>query len=245
MQKSNQLITLLQDNRCSDCLFMKIEGNPIKHGLLRKETEKLELYLTINFNEECKEISWGKVKFGIKSGELELTLENGKSPYELRHLINGPLVISDDKEIEIKQSSENKNILGSSLSKNKAGLNAKKEDKDKIEKTEKFKKTTYSIDTKGSEENPIWTFKKSDDEITIKGNLINQELATIIITKNTYGIRATFRVRKRDIHLTDIEGILPTFLHANKNKIIENLIVDCLFKKELTPYLSRTELRYE
>ncbi|MBV6626997.1 MAG: hypothetical protein KI793_29350 [Rivularia sp. (in: Bacteria)] len=224
---------------------MKIKGEPKEYGIFRRKTNQLELYLTLNFNEQWQEILGGQVKFGIKGGELRLSLENGKSPYELRHLMNGSLVVSTDKEIEIKQSSENTNSVGSSLSIDKASLTTKQEDKDKINRTEKFKKTTYCIETKGSEEKPIWVFQANADELTIKGNLIDEELATIVITENTYGVKATFEAKKKDIRLTEFEGALPSFLHPNKHKAIENMIVNYLLKNKLKPYLSRAELRHE
>ncbi|MFW6359000.1 MAG: pentapeptide repeat-containing protein [Chroococcales cyanobacterium] len=65
---SNQL-SLDSYNGYSDAFWMKLTGN-----LANPET--LTLYLTLNFDEQWLSLLNGRIKFGLKGGELQLQLEN-------------------------------------------------------------------------------------------------------------------------------------------------------------------------
>ncbi|MBW4660305.1 MAG: hypothetical protein KME15_16645 [Drouetiella hepatica Uher 2000/2452] len=79
-----------QENRCPDCLFLYLEGVMVKSASL----QQVELRLTINFNEQWEDLGIGRVKFGIRSGELRLSLTNGKIPYSSRKLATTDCYIS-------------------------------------------------------------------------------------------------------------------------------------------------------
>jgi hypothetical protein len=51
------------ENRCPGYLCMKLAGTAVN-------SDQIDLYLTINFNEPCKPIAGGSVAFGFKRGEL-------------------------------------------------------------------------------------------------------------------------------------------------------------------------------
>ncbi|MCF2150366.1 hypothetical protein IQ276_028840 [Desmonostoc muscorum LEGE 12446] len=69
----------LHENRYPDCLHMELEATPVK-------SNQIDLPVTIHFNEQWEPLLNGRVKFGLKGGELKLKLENGQIPYESRHL---------------------------------------------------------------------------------------------------------------------------------------------------------------
>jgi hypothetical protein len=67
---------------------MKLVGKTVKsrQWLLQQQSvlEAIELNLTLSFNEQWEQLPAGRIKFGIKAGELRLTLKNGTIPYEDR-----------------------------------------------------------------------------------------------------------------------------------------------------------------
>lgn len=78
------------ENRCPNCLYMKLEDIPV-------QAEQKDLHLTIKFNEQWEPFLNGRVKFGLKGGELKLRLENGDIPEESRNL-TGLLDLSVESE---------------------------------------------------------------------------------------------------------------------------------------------------
>jgi hypothetical protein len=73
---------------------MKLEGIPVgsesQEGLdfwhTSTQTHQIDLHITIIFNEQWESLKDGRIKFGLKGGELRLKLENGEIPYEYRKL---------------------------------------------------------------------------------------------------------------------------------------------------------------
>lgn len=58
-------------NQCPDCLTMNLETIPVAES-----SSEFELYLTCEFNQQQENILDGKIKFGIRGGELKLTFKN-------------------------------------------------------------------------------------------------------------------------------------------------------------------------
>lgn len=83
------------ENRCPNCLYMKLED-------ILVQAKQKDLHLTIIFNEQWEPFLNGRIKFGLKGGELKLRLENGDIPEESRNL-TGLLELSVESETgEIK-----------------------------------------------------------------------------------------------------------------------------------------------
>ena len=77
MQESISPMRLLESqNRYPDCLSMELKAIPLQSNLT--DTGQVDLYLTVSFNEQWIDLLNGRVKFGLKGGELELGLENGE-----------------------------------------------------------------------------------------------------------------------------------------------------------------------
>lgn len=235
------------ENKCPDCLYLNLEKEPIREGLFNRPSDKqIELHLTINFNEQWqdfpfKNIPSGRVKFGIRGGELILKLNNGKIPYPSRSL-NDNMSLSTDLEVETAKGEELQSTMSGSWSSGKSGVTAKQGSKRTDSRKEKFKKTTYHISTKGSEEKPIWVFEAGKDELVLKGTLPKEKLATMDITGDDYQVTATFEVSLGDVCFTDGEGIWLKHLTPNKRALFEYEIIRWLLKHKLKPYLSKVEL---
>ena len=84
---------LESENPYPDCLSMELEAIPVQS----KETQHFELYLSLTFNEQWESLLEGRIKFGLKGGELRLKLENCIIPIASRSL-NGLLTLSQPSE---------------------------------------------------------------------------------------------------------------------------------------------------
>ncbi len=121
-------LTLIEThNVYPDCVFLELE-------IQTKDEQILDLYLTMKFNEQWTDLCGGRVKFGLKGGELKLTLSNcifsqnylivhddfqiDVSPDHLSYYFTG-------KEITVLKSSLNKVKLGTlNLTNNPCSLTA-------------------------------------------------------------------------------------------------------------------------
>ncbi|NET62535.1 MAG: hypothetical protein F6K47_42500 [Symploca sp. SIO2E6] len=114
------------ENNCPDCLYLDLSGEIIesqKNFLSKlkrqsKETEKIELYVTINFNEQWENLPGGRVKFGLRGGELRLNLEGANIPYKYRQF-NDPLELPVDKERQQQEGREHQHGLEASWARGK------------------------------------------------------------------------------------------------------------------------------
>ena len=98
------------ENRFPDCLQLDITAIPLTTGQQGKkfwgelfnfrrqvtepqQVKKIELYLKIKFDEQWEQLSEGRIKFGLRGGQLRFHLENGVMPSHLRQL-NSPQIIA-------------------------------------------------------------------------------------------------------------------------------------------------------
>lgn len=58
-------------NQCPDCLSMELQVIPVADS-----KQEFEIFLTCNFNQQTENILDGKIRFGIRGGILQLSLEN-------------------------------------------------------------------------------------------------------------------------------------------------------------------------
>lgn len=72
------------DNRYPDSLYLDVVATPVVSG--GAAIEQIDLYLSLDFQEQWQSINTGRVKLGFKGGELKLRLENGEMPAECRYL---------------------------------------------------------------------------------------------------------------------------------------------------------------
>ncbi|MDY6939393.1 MAG: hypothetical protein SWY16_17210 [Cyanobacteriota bacterium] len=230
------------ENRCPECLFLKLEGNPIWTDLLNRDYRQIELHLTLNFHEEEVKLKWGSVWFGLKRGELRLRLTNARIPYDARNL-NDLLTLLVSKDIKTQEGREHQSNLGGSLSAKEPSLKANATEKRTTSRTESFQETTWRVSTKGSEEEPTWVFET--DDLFLKGTLPTELLATMDVTAKSCRVEATFEVSRRDVYFSRGEGIWLNHLSRNKQLVIENKLILWWLREKLTPYLSRVELHYD
>lgn len=103
----------------------------------------------------------------------------------------------------------------------------------------------WEIYSTGSEETPKWIFKASDS-LRLRGNLLQEKLATMNIINKPCYVEATFVVSdSKDVYLIIPEEILAGDISQNKLAMLRNEIISWLLESKLKPYLSRVELQYD
>lgn len=236
----------LPENRSPDCLYIKLTVTPKQAAI-----NQIDLYLTINFNEQWQNIIGGRVKLGLKGGELRLKLHNGTMPYETRGL-TGSLAFSVEKTRQEQAGRKTQSGIKAELSNvavvpawaAKAEIKASAGTEQTQEVTDEFQFTSCQITTKGSEDNPAWAFAVKTGEPVLKGLLKNALLGTLNVKAKPCTVKATFEVSQQDIYITDAEGLWSSDISRNKRAVLERAIALRLLQSKFQPYLSQVELCY-
>lgn len=230
-------------NKCPDCVYVKLTGR-----FKLSPATQIELYLTINFNEQWENIIGGRVKFGLKGGELRLKLKNGTIPYESRELTGSLELSLQKKRVEQegnKAQTEIEAVFSDVVATPAAGVKTKMKTEQTQGKTDEIHFFVCQVTTKGDEEKPAWAFAVETGQLVLKGLLKQALLGTVNVKAKPCWIEATLEVSKRDIYITDAEGLWPPDISRNKRAVLERLIAWRLLESRFQPYLSRVELRYE
>ncbi|MDB9429981.1 hypothetical protein PN482_14020 [Microcystis aeruginosa CS-555/01A07] len=161
MAKQSRAIAVTEhDNKCPECLHLEILGEPLApeskglFSLLKKsDPEAFALSVRIIFNQQWLDFSFGRVKFGLRGGELRLKLENGQMPSELR---NEALKKILARELEIERQlggeQESKFQLEGTVTPDlpKASLKGVREKRQKESQGDKFQLKIAQISHKGA-----------------------------------------------------------------------------------------------
>lgn len=237
-------------NRYPDCLFLDLvveTVQPSGQWLSSQERQGIEafiLYLTLNFNEQWHNLKFGRVKIGLKGGELRLKLKNAKIPYNARELAQD-LELSVKKSVSITQGRESQGSgSGSWSSSDGPAVGMTVGGKRNFEKTETAEVMTCQVSTKGSVVEPVWDFRlRTIDDVVLIGRLNGEKLATLQDVTAPCDLEATFQVSIRDVWITEGEGIWPSDISFNKLAWIKREIVLWFLEHKIKPYLSRILLR--
>ena len=241
------------ENHCPDCLYMELEGVSVKpaRGLgwfppKRTKTNQYDLYLTLNFSEQWEQLSGGRIKFGVKAGELRLKLENAKIPYELRYL-NDPFELSFEKERQRQEGYKTQCVAEGSWDGSKTGAKANFSTEQTESSTDKFHLVVCQVETKGTPEEPAWSFQVETGEPVLRGSLIKTKLATIevIAPEKSWSCEATFNISSRDVKITGGEGAWMKDLIPQKREPLDITLAKMLLKPKLKSPLSRVKRLYE
>ncbi|MFM7876095.1 MAG: hypothetical protein ACKO8M_06125, partial [Microcystis panniformis] len=178
-KQSGAIAVTEHDNKCPECLHLEISGEPFASeskglfSLLKKsDPEAFSLSVRINFNEQWLVFSFGRVKFGLRGGELRLKLENGQMPSELR---NEALKKILARELEIERQlggeKESKSQLEGSITPDlsKASFKGVREQRQKESQGDKFQLKIAQISHKGANNQPVWVFENRTGEPVLIG----------------------------------------------------------------------------
>ncbi len=239
------------ENKCPDCLYLKLEGIPVQSDNLEDldvwqtttQVQQIDLHLTIKFNEQWEALKGSRIKFGLKGGELRLKLENSEIPYESRNLTGAIELVRQNYKQEPPVDSDKKTLDSRRPFNFAVNGNQPKQLKSPIIQQDPV--TFCHVTTKVSEENPAWVFEAEMSEQVIRGSLHQAKLATLNITALPCRVEATFEISKLDLCLTDAEGLWSPDISRNKKAVLERLIVQRLLEPKFKSYLSKAELHYD
>jgi hypothetical protein len=235
---------------------MKLEGISVQsenHNLINfwetsTETAFLDLYLTIDFKEQWESLNKGRFKFGIKGGELRLHLKNAEVIPE-SCVLNTPLKLSfPEEKSEPKSLQERLNRqlralrANSSLKSSENSENTSPLPICTITKKIGFCAVDNQPDTT---ENHTWSLEEEKGDLVLKGLLKKAKLATLKVTALPCFVEATFAVSKRDVCITEVEGLWTPEISRNKKAVLNRLIIQQLLDAKLNPYVSRGSLQYD
>ena len=255
MAKQSRAIEVIKhDNKCPECLHLEISGKPVlpkSKGSFppfkKYEPEEIALSVRINFNEQWLDFSFGRVKFGLRGGELRLKLENGQMPSELRNKALKKILA---RELEIERQlggeQETKHQVEGSVTfdLSKAGLKGVREQRQKESQGDKFQLKIAQISHKGANDQPVWVFENRTGESVLLGELADS-LGTMLVVGVPWGVEATFTPEMRQVVITGLENLFKDDISGHKLNVFELALAKLFLKHKTQPYLSRQVLRYE
>jgi hypothetical protein len=255
MAKQSRAIEVTEhDNKCPECLHLEISGEPVASeskgpfSLFKKsEPEAFSLSVRINFNQQWLVFSFGRVKFGLRGGELRLKLENGQMPSELR---NEALKKILARELEIERQSggeqESKSQVEASVTPDlsKASLKGVGEQRQKKSQVDKFQLKIAQVSHKGANNQPVWVFENRTGEPVLIGELADS-LGKMLIAGVPWSVEATFTPEMRQVVITGLENLFKDDISGHKLNVFELGFAKLFLKHKTQPYLSRQVLRYE
>ncbi|WP_430014387.1 hypothetical protein ACQY1Y_08530 [Microcystis ichthyoblabe FBCC-A1114] len=255
MAKQSRAIAVTEhDNKCPECLHLEISGEPVApeskglFSLLKKsEPEAFSLSVRIIFNQQWLDFRFGRVKFGLRGGELRLKLENGQMPSELR---NEALKKILARELEIERQlggeQESKSQLEGSITPDlsKANLKGVREKRQKESQGDKFQLKIAQISHKGANNQPVWVFENRTGEPVLIGELADS-LGKMLIAGVPWSVEATFTHEMRQVVITGLENLFRDDISGHKLNVFELAVAKLFLKHKTQPYLSRQVLRYE
>ena len=255
MAKQSRAIAVTEhDNKCPECLHLEILGEPLaleSKGVFsrfnKSEPEAFALSVRINFNEQWLDFRFGRVKFGLRGGELRLKLENGQMPSELR---NEALKKILARELEIERQlggeQESKFQLEGTVTPDlsKANLKGVREKRQKESQGDKFQLKIAQISHKGANNQPVWVFENRTGEPVLIGELADS-LGKMLIAGVPWSVEATFTPEMRQVVITGLENLFKDDISGHKLNVFELAVAKLFLKHKTQPYLSRQVLRYE
>lgn len=255
MAKQSRAIAVTEhDNKCPECLHLEISGEPVapeSKGVFsrfkKSDPEAFSLSVRIIFNQQWLDFSFGRVKFGLRGGELRLKLENGQMPSELR---NEALKKILARELEIERQlggeQESKSQLEGSITPDlsKANLKGVREKRQKESQGDKFQLKIAQISHKGANNQPVWVFENRTGEPVLIGELADS-LGKMLIAGVPWSVEATFTHEMRQVVITGLENLFKDDISGHKLNVFELAVAKLFLKHKTQPYLSRQVLRYE
>lgn len=234
------------ENRLPDCVLMKLHSTSAQQeqvtSLILSTLSKplaissgeINLKLTIRFYKQKISVPGGQVEFGLKRGELKLSLENGTMPLE-KVLLKSRLV----PEIEVECQQENTGEIEANIAIAPALKN-----RDSYKTAMKSKYLANQVSTRGTEEEPVWVFECKTNESFLVGQLTEEPLGMIHIKSAPCRVKATFEVRgQRDLFLIESEGLFKAKkLSRNKTAWLTIEFLRRFIEPNLKPYLSQVDI---
>jgi hypothetical protein len=242
MQSIVSLSATSIDNKCPDCVWLDIQAELIQQKSFfgKPSTSQIILYITLQFNEQWYALpnGNGRIKFGLRGGELRLKLENCKISPDDRELCGE---LSLETVIKRKQQISEEHSVGAKLIAKGAEANYGR--KETTGTSNEFEFKTCHVTTKGSEQEPAWEFEPRQGEPVLKGLLKKTKLAIATVDSEPFRIQGIFMAPPKDIEMTDSEGLWFVDLIPEKRATLDRFLAMGFLKPNIQPYISQLELR--
>lgn len=194
-------------NKYPDCLWMQLEAIPVSSDATA--SGRVDLYLSIQFNECWEPLLGGRVKFGLQGGTIELNLNNCTIPRTSRQLSGDFQLLPTETTPEIQSNAVKTNETDGAL---------------------------CQVSTTGDDTKPSWIFRLKRGKPPLKGWLKSAKLGALAAT--SFAIDASFTVSKEDIYLADFEGLWSHDTTPNQHSILARILTVYLLESKLQPALS-------
>ncbi|WP_334310370.1 hypothetical protein [Microcystis aeruginosa] len=255
MAKQSRAIAVTEhDNKCPECLHLEISGEPVaseSKGVFsrfkKSEPEAFSLSVRIIFNQQWLDFRFGRVKFGLRGGELRLKLENGQMPSELRNEALKKILAREleiERQLGGEQESKSQLEVSATPDLSKASLKGVGEQRRKESQGDKFQLKIAQISHKGANNQPVWVFENRTGEPVLIGELANS-LGKMLIAGVPWSVEATFTHEMRQVVITGLENLFKDDISGHKLNVFELAVAKSFLKHKTQPYLSRQVLRYE
>ncbi len=202
------MISLNYENKFPDCLFLKLHGELVStsenYSSLNNPnsiTNQIQLKLTIRFGKQQLQMEGTTVNFGLKSGKLNLKLNNSRILMETLGLTPQFTTV-----YEMETSTEQSQSEAKSVAITFRGGFTTTETKVTTE-VRKLKDKKYQVYTKGTEEEMNWMFLREKSQPILQGILQTEKLGNLEVNSKPCQIEATFQIEDEDIHIITTSGL--------------------------------------
>lgn len=241
------LLTVTDENRCPDCLFMKL-------GKTKERRSDFTLTITGHFDYQKIEFFGGTLIAAIKSGDIRISLNNCSFG---SFLVYNELAWEVSKTITLSGSDTTKSSI---LKNSKVGVSGLKPMIEQSSQAQVMNdvsasgQVSTSFITKSVNAiqglRPGWRFRNETQEAYITGSFVSVPFATIKIpavqrSSSPTEVVAVFEVLQRDIYVEIVDGVaLPKYTQdMNKSKVLNLLLWKWIIKPRFYPFVSKVHLR--
>jgi hypothetical protein len=244
------------EHKCPDCFLMDLDLVPLlpkskqdeipalaPNSALQNQPKQVDVYLNIQFGEHQELLRGGYVRFGLRGGELKMTLEGCEMPLSNRTVFDA-LETTVLRERSMTTGREDKSGIKASFNEGKSGVETNFEQAKKIGTADKFQFDVSQINCKGSAQSPAWEFEEKMGEPILKGLRQNVKLGTLNITTEPCYVTAIFYVpQMKDVKFSG-GGLWLNNLFPEGRATVDRMLVRLFLKSKLEPYLSKIEKQY-
>ena len=206
-----------------------------------RQDSRFNILLTIQFNEAWERLIGGKIRFGLKRGELRLNLDGCSMPLEKLEL--GTLL---SKSFIVERAEQNSGEVGysldSSLDADKFGVKGATSAKKTSNSTDRYKFNVGQVSRTGDEINPGWIFEVRTKEEILKGHFRKELLGILNVESLQGSCIATFKASlMEDLYITAGKGLWSKNLSKTRRAFLARIIAKHLLTERFGDYLSIAE----
>jgi len=189
-----------------------------------------QVLLTTHFGEHHLDVFGGRVWFGLRGVELQVTPSVGEFASE--HLWPENLLevtVEVDRKASTERREKRHGSMSAKVHSKEANAEASAASDRAIETNnaieDVYKQVHWRIVVQGSPSSPIWKFLASPREPFLQGRLVRQQIGQLkSISDDTTSLSAELRLFKKDIRPSFAEGLWPEDISNSKHVVLMALL---------------------